>query len=75
MGERYEILIEGHISPAWSDWLAGMQITLLENGNTLLSGELPDQAALHGLLNQIRDMNLKLERVEKQKDSKGFEAP
>jgi hypothetical protein len=61
----YEIRLEGLLDPAWSDWLEGMKITPLENGESLLSGPVADQAALHGLLNRIRDLNLKLVLVEK----------
>ena len=56
----YTIRLEGHIDARWSEWLDGMNITQLENGETLLSGPLIDQTALHGLLAKIRDMNLKL---------------
>jgi hypothetical protein len=56
----YELLVEGRLDPAWSEWLEGMAITPQESGDTLLCGPLPDQAALYGLLNRLRDMNLKL---------------
>jgi hypothetical protein len=65
MSTQYEIRIEGHIDPSWSEWLGEMRIVLLPNGETLLSGPVADQAALHGLLNRIRDLNLKLIGVEK----------
>jgi hypothetical protein len=65
MSTLYEIRIEGHIDLSWSDWLGDMSIVPLPNGETLLSGPVADQAALHGLLNRIRDMNLKLVYVEK----------
>ena len=45
----YEIRIEGHLDPRWSDWLDGVAITLLDSDETLLSGTLADQAALHGV--------------------------
>jgi hypothetical protein len=56
----YQIHIEGHLDPHWSEWFDEMEITPLENGATLISGHLPDQAALHGLLAKIRDLNLRL---------------
>jgi hypothetical protein len=58
MPEHYEIKIRGHLDPYWSEWFAGLQLTHLEGNETLLSGPLSDQAALHGLLERIRDLNL-----------------
>jgi len=65
MPVTYEIQIEDQLDPVWSEWLEGMVITPLSTGGTLLSGTLADQAALYGLLNRIRDLNLELVCVEK----------
>lgn len=60
MPEYYEIKIKGCLDPGWSDWFADLKMTYREGNTTVLSGLLPDQAALHGLLERIRDLNLKL---------------
>lgn len=68
----YEIHIQGHLSRDWSDWLEGLQITLLEDGGTILSGPL-DQSALMGLLNKLSRLNLALNsinQVNPKKDTK-----
>lgn len=59
-GDFYEIKIEGHLDVNWSEWLGGMEISHDEDGYTLLRGVIPDQAALHGVLGQIRDLSLVL---------------
>jgi len=58
MPEHYEIKIKGHLDQRWSEWFAGLTLAHLQGHETLLSGTLPDQAALHGLLERIRDLNL-----------------
>ena len=56
----YEIRIKGHLETRWVKWFDGLTITLEENGNTLLSGPVADQAALHGVLKKVRDLGLPL---------------
>ncbi len=60
MPEYYEIKIKGYLDQSWSERFAGMRLTHLEGDITLLSGIMTDQAALHGLLERIRDLNLTL---------------
>jgi hypothetical protein len=60
MPEYYEIKVGGQLDPNWSESFAGMKLTYLEGKETLFSGSLPDQAALHGLLERVRDLNLTL---------------
>ena len=60
MPEYVEIKIKGRLDSRWSDWFAGLKLTYLAGDETLLSGSLPDQAALHGLFERVRDLNLKL---------------
>ena len=59
----YEIRIKGHLDARWADRFGGMTITLAENGETLLTGPVIDQAALHGLLRKVRDLGLPLVSV------------
>lgn len=56
----YEIRVKNHLDPCWCDWFEGWTITNLEGGEVLLTGANVDQSALHGTLNKIRDLNLKL---------------
>ena len=56
----YEIRLKGHLESRWGNQFVGMVITLDDNGETLLTGPVPDQAALHGLLKKVRDVGLPL---------------
>jgi hypothetical protein len=56
----YQIRISGWLDPSWADWFDGLIIRHTEDGMTILIGPLPDQAALHGVLNKIRDLGLTL---------------
>jgi hypothetical protein len=56
----YQIRVRGILDRKWSDWFGGMDINTHDNGDTLMTGPVVDQAALHGLLHKIRDMGLPL---------------
>ena len=56
----YEIRVRGHLNSKWSDWLEGLEVKLLENGEMILSGYIIDQAALMGILNKLNRLNLTL---------------
>jgi len=58
--ERYEIRIQGSLGPDWADWFEGMKMRQEGEGLTVLEGTVVDQAALHGLLARLRDLNLTL---------------
>jgi hypothetical protein len=56
----YQIRMKGHLGPNFADWFEGMTITLTDNDETLLTGVLADQAALHGVLKRVRDLAIPL---------------
>jgi hypothetical protein len=56
----YEFVLRGRLDPSWSEWFEGLQVQANAEGHTLLTGPLPDQAALHGLLARIRDSGIDL---------------
>ena len=58
--EVYQFVVKGHLDSEWSEWFDGLTITLLDTGETILSGPLVDQTALHGVLIKIRDLGLPL---------------
>jgi hypothetical protein len=56
----YQIRLEGHLGHQWTDWFGGVTIILKEDGDTLITGPVVDQAALHGLLRKVRDLGMPL---------------
>src|SRR5437764_14426846 len=70
----YQIRIKGHLGRVWADWFEGLAITLEDNGETLLTGPVVDQAALHGLLRKVRDLGVPLLSVNQVKSGEA-EAP
>ena len=63
----YQIRIKGHLGRQWTAWFEGLTITLEDDGNTLLTGPVVDQAALHGFLRKVRDLGLPLLSVNRLK--------
>ena len=61
----YEIKVEGQLGAQWTDWFGGLTITLHDNGDTLISGPVIDQAALYGLLKKVRDLGMRLISVNR----------
>lgn len=61
----YEIKVEGHLGGQWTDWFGGLTIILENNGETLLTGPVMDQAALYGLLIKVRDLGMALISVNR----------
>ena len=68
----YQIRLKGHLDDQWTDWFEGLTITLEEDGNTLLSGPVADQAALHGLLKKVRDLGMPLISVNRDQINKTY---
>jgi hypothetical protein len=60
MKQTYEITVQGHLTARWREVIEEMEIAPLEDGNTQLRGELPDQAALYGLLRRLSDLGMTL---------------
>jgi hypothetical protein len=61
----YQIRIKGHLGRQWTDWFEGLTITLEDDGDTLLTGPVVDDAALHGLLKKVRDLGMPLLSVNR----------
>jgi|WetSurMetagenome_2_1015567.scaffolds.fasta_scaffold45451_2 hypothetical protein len=66
-GGRFEIHVQGQLDSRWSEWLEGLEVKLLENGEMILSGSIVDQASLIGVLNKLGSLNLKLLSVNEVK--------
>lgn len=60
---RYEIRLKGHLDARWAAWFDGLRLTNESDGTTIISGKVADQAALHGLLQKVRDVGLPLVSV------------
>ena len=60
---RYDIRLKGHLEARWAAWFDGLTVSRGSDGTTVISGPVPDQAALHGLLNKVRDLGLPLVSV------------
>jgi hypothetical protein len=61
--EIFEIRLQGHLDTQWASWFDGLDITLTEDGDTVLTGPVVDQAALHGLLKKVRDLGMPLRSI------------
>ncbi len=67
----YQIRIQGQLDRKWTNWFEGLTITLEDNGDTLLTGPVVDQAALYGLLRKVRDLGMPLISVTRESPGGG----
>ncbi len=65
MTSYYQIHVQGHLDASWANWFDGLTISHETDGGSMLSGQITDQAALHGVLNKIRDLGLTLIAVQR----------
>lgn len=72
---HYELRLKGYLDDRWAGWFEGMSITLEDDGNTLLTGSVIDQAALYGLLKKVRDLGLPLLSVNRTETGREGELP
>jgi hypothetical protein len=70
LGRFFEIHVKGHLDDSWSDWLEGLEVKLLDNGEMILCGYVGDQAALMGILNKLYGLNLTLLSVSEVEQKK-----
>ena len=68
---QYEIRITGHLAPRWEAWFDGLTLSTEDDGTTTIHGPVADQAALHGLLQKLRDVGLPLISVQPRNDHPG----
>ena len=61
----YQIRLDGHLGCEWTDWFEGMSITQEDNGDTILTGTVADQAALYGLFRKMRDLGMSLVSINR----------
>jgi len=59
----YQIRVKGHLGSQWTEWFGGLTVTMEDDGETLLTGPVVDQAALHGVLRKVRDLGIPLVSV------------
>ena len=65
MVDTYRFRVRGHLDDSWSDWFGGLTLRRHEDGTTVLVGQVADQAALHGVLNRIRDLGIPIISVQR----------
>lgn len=65
MSDTYELRVQGHLDDRWSDWLGRLAVRRQDDGTTVLTGPIVDQAELHGLITRIRDLGLPLLSVQR----------
>ena len=65
MTDTYELRVKGHLDDRWSEWLGDLAVQRQQDGTTVLAGPIVDQAALHGVINRIRDLGLPLLAVNR----------
>jgi len=71
--EIYQIVVKGHLDQEWSEWFDGLTITTMDTGETILTGPVVDQTALHGVLIKIRDLGLPLLRLSRRETEREHE--
>ena len=71
-GGYFKITVKGHLDESWSDWLEGLEIKIMGNGDMILFGHIEDQAALMGVLNKLYRLNLELLSVNKVNQGKNI---